>query len=190
MRVVVAITGASGSIYAKQLMEDLIESSQVSRVYVVLTDTAKEVIDYELKEEWQISEIENGEKVELLSNQDMFVSIASGSAAADAMVIVPCSMGMIGRIANGISNDLISRAADVMMKERRRLIVVPRETPMSIIHLQNMMALTSAGAVVLPATPSFYHHPKTIDELIVSVTDRILQQLGIDKQKSYHWQNG
>jgi 4-hydroxy-3-polyprenylbenzoate decarboxylase len=113
------------------------------------------------------------------ANDDMFAPPASGSAGWDAMVIVPCSMGCVGRIASGVSGDLIARAADVTLKEGRRLIVVPRETPLNLIHLRNMVALAEAGAVVLPASPSFYSHPADIDALCATVTDRILARLGL-----------
>lgn len=127
-------------------------------------------------------------KITVFDNDDFFTPVASGSAAADAMVIVPCSMGMVGRIACGVSNDLISRAADVMLKERLSLILVVRETPFSLIHLQNMVTLSAAGAVILPASPSFYHLPETIEQLVDSVVERILKQLSINNTNQYQWQ--
>lgn len=185
MNITIAITGASGTIYAVQLIKYLCTSEQVVGISLVITDNGKDVAAYELGEQWQ-QELAHP-KVKLYENNNLFTPIASGSALNDAMVIVPCSMGMVARIANGISDDLISRAADVTLKERGRLIVVPRESPLSLIHLRNMTALTEAGAVILPACPSFYHHPQSLEELTMSTVERILQQLQIKKIDSYQW---
>lgn len=185
MKITLAITGASGSIYAKRLAMKLIESSKVTLIYIVLSETAKKVSEYELGKDG-LYEVLQSEKVKELQNGDFFSPIASGSNCADAMIIVPCSMGMIGRVANGISNDLISRAADVMIKEEKKIIFVPRETPLSAIHLKNLTALKEAGATILPATPSFYSKPKTIDELIDTIVDRILTQIGV-QNNNYLW---
>jgi 4-hydroxy-3-polyprenylbenzoate decarboxylase len=125
-------------------------------------------------------------RVERFANDDMFSSPASGSARWDAMVVVPCSMGCVGRIAAGVSNDLIARAADVMLKEGRTLIVVPRETPLNLIHLRNLTTLAEAGAAIMPASPSFYSRPASLEEACRTVTDRILARLGLDTPR-YEW---
>ena len=174
MKVIVAITGASGAIYARRTLELLLQSEQVERIALILSDTAERVLEHE-----QVT-LPKSERIELYDNHEMFSSVASGSAAWDAMIIVPASMGTVGRTAAGISHTLIERAADVMLKERRRLIVVVRETPYSLIHLRNMTTLTEAGAIVLPASPSFYSHPTTIDEAVDTVVERIIAHTGID----------
>jgi 4-hydroxy-3-polyprenylbenzoate decarboxylase len=130
---------------------------------------------------------ETYENVTFLSSKDYFTPPASGSFRHDGMVIIPCSMGTLGRIANGISNDLTTRAADVCLKERRKLIVVARETPLNLIHLRNMVAVTEAGAIVLPAAPAFYHQPKTIEDLVDTVVARILQNLGVNHDLQPEW---
>lgn len=173
MKVIVAITGASGAIYARRTLEHLLTSEQVERIALILSDTARLVIDHE-KQTLPISE-----RIKLYDNHEMFSSVASGSAAWDAMVIVPASMGTVGRLAAGISQTLIERAADVMLKERRRLIVVPRETPYSLIHLRNMTTLTEDGAIILPASPSFYSQPETIEQAVDTVVERIIAHVGI-----------
>lgn len=184
MKITVAITGASGTIYAQRLISFLSQSPQVDSIYVVVTKSAEAVAQHETGSVWSPCDIP---KVTLYDNDDLFTPIASGSATADGMVVVPCSMGMVGRIAAGVSNDLISRAADVMLKERLPLILVPRETPLSLIHLRNMVTLTQAGAVILPAAPSFYHNPTTIEQVVDSIIERVLKQLKITKQDSYRW---
>lgn len=185
MKITVAITGASGTIYARRLIEFLSLSPEVANIYVVMTDNARDVARHEIGE-WRIDEVA---KVTIFDNSDFFTPIASGSAAADAMVIVPCSMGMAGRIAGGISDDLVSRAADVMLKERLPLIIVPRETPFSLIHLRNLTTIAQAGATILPASPSFYHNPTTVDSVVDSVVERIIKQLKLTKQDSYKWKS-
>lgn len=186
MKITVAITGASGTIYARRLIEFLANSEEVESIALVMTRSAQDVVQHELSEDWDIKGLA---KVVQYNIDDMFTPIASGSAAADAMVIVPCSMGMVGRIASGVSNDLVTRAADVMLKERLPLIVVPRETPLSLIHLKNLVVLTQAGAVILPAMPSFYHNPQSIEQLVDSVVERIIKQLKITKKDSYRWKS-
>lgn len=175
MRIVVAITGASGAIYARRTLELLLASGQVERIALILSDTAKQVVEHEHVQ------LPCDERVELYDNGELFSSVASGSAAWDAMVIVPASMGTVGRIASGVSQTLIERAADVMLKERRRLVVVVRETPYSLIHLRNMTTLTEAGAVVLPASPSFYSHPSTIEQAVDTVVERIIAHVGVEQ---------
>lgn len=185
MQILLAITGASGTIYAQGLARKLIAAEQVSQLMILLSDTAQKVTAYELSHQW-LAEFESNPKVKMLDNHDFFTSVASGSSAPDAMVILPCSMGMMARVAAGISNDLIARAADVMLKEGRKLIVAPRETPLSLIHLQNMVTLKQAGAVILPATPSFYSKPTTIEQLVNTVLERIIDQLQLGQEK-FSW---
>lgn len=180
MRVVVAITAASGAIYARQLLSSLIESGEVERIAVVYSANARAVVAHEGET------MPCSDKIEEYDNDNLFASPASGSARWDAMVVVPSSVGTIGRVASGVSQTLIERAADVMLKERRRLIFVVRETPYSLIHLRNMTALTEAGAVILPATPSFYSLPKDIEAVCQTVTERITAMLGIEG-KRYEW---
>lgn len=171
------MTGASGSIYARLLLKSLAtpaEGQQAPEVAVIFSDNAMQIWEYELKEKPQMPG-----SATIYSNDDFYAPFASGSSEWDTMIICPASMGMTGRIAAGISDDLISRAADVMLKERRRLILVPRETPYSLIHLRNMTLLTKAGATICPATPSFYSQPATIDELAMTVVERVLDLAAI-----------
>lgn len=173
MKIIVAITGASGAIYTRRTLEHLLESEQVERIALIMSDTAKQVIEHEGVT------LPVSERIERYDNHEMFSSVASGSAAWDAMIIVPASMGSVGRIAAGISQTLIERAADVMLKERRRLVIVVRETPYSLIHLRNMTTLTEAGAIILPASPSFYSNPETILQAVDTVVERIMAHAGI-----------
>lgn len=180
MKIIVAITGASGTIYARHVLEHLLRAEEVEQVALILSPTAHKVAEYEG------IELPQSEKIVIFDNQDMFAPTASGSAAYDAMVVVPASMGSIGRIAAGISSTLIERSADVMLKERRPLIIVPREAPYSLIHLRNMTSLCEAGALILPASPSFYSHPQSISDLVDSVVERIIAHLGV-KQEHFSW---
>ncbi len=180
MNVVVAITAASGSIYARQLLEALVASREVERVAVIYSTNGRAVAEHEGVT------MPESEKIEEFDNHNLFASPASGSARWDAMVVVPSSVGTIGRVASGVSQTLIERAADVMLKERRRLIFVVRETPYSLIHLRNMTTLTEAGAVILPATPSFYSLPKDIEALCQTVTERVTAMLGLAGER-YEW---
>ena len=180
MRVVVAITAASGAIYARQLLTSLVESDEVERIAVIYSANARAVVAHEGET------MPSSSKIEEYDNDNLFSSPASGSARWDAMVVVPSSVGTIGRVASGVSQTLIERSADVMLKERRRLIFVVRETPYSLIHLRNMTALTEAGAVILPATPSFYSLPKDIEAVCQTVTERITAMLGIEAAR-YEW---
>ena len=180
MKIIVAITAASGAIYARQLLDALIASGEVERIAVVYSTHARAVVEHEGVV------LPLSPKIVEFDNADMFASIASGSARWDAMVVVPSSVGTIGRVASGVSQTLIERAADVMLKERRRLIFVVRETPYSLIHLRNMTTLTEAGAVILPATPSFYSLTHDIEALCQTVTERITAMLGLEG-KRYEW---
>lgn len=180
MKVVVAVTAASGAIYARLLLRSLVASEQVERIALVYSENARAVAEYE-----GIAMPSDRKMVEY-SNSDLFASPASGSAAWDAMVVVPSSVGTVGRVAGGVSQTLIERAADVMLKERRRLIFVVREMPYSLIHLRNMAAVTEAGAVVVPASPSFYSKPSTVEELCRTVVERVVALLGV-KEEHYEW---
>jgi 4-hydroxy-3-polyprenylbenzoate decarboxylase len=175
-KIVLAITGASGSLYAKLMIEKLSAiQSQWSDLAVVMTENAKLVWQTELGER-------HFEKYPLkfFGTNDFMAPFASGSGQYDTMIIVPCSMGTLGRIATGVSSDLITRAADVILKERRKLICVLRETPYSLVHIRNMETITLAGGIVCPATPSFYSKPATIDEVALTVVDRVLDLAGFD----------
>ncbi len=175
-KIVVAVTGASGAIYAKRLLLKLSSlQNQISACSVVFSGTAKQIWTAELGETISVSDWFN-----VYDKTNFKAPFASGSAKYDTMIIIPASMGTLGRIASGVSNDLVTRAADVMLKERRRLILVPRETPYSLIHLRNMTTLTEAGAIICPASPSFYHNPQTIEELVDTVVDRVLDLAGFD----------
>lgn len=180
MKVIVAITAASGAIYARQLLEKLIQSDEVQQIAVIYSSNGRAVVAHENEV------IPLSDKIEVFDNNNLFASPASGSARWDAMVVVPSSVGTIGRVASGVSQTLIERAADVMLKERRQLIFVVRETPYSLIHLRNMTTLTEAGAIILPATPSFYSLPQNIEEVCQTVTERVTALLGIDGQR-YEW---
>lgn len=181
-RIVIAITGASGSVYAKLLIQKLLAiKNQWEELAVVMTDNAKQVWHTEIGDEsWKDF------PVKFYGSNDFNAPFASGSGRYNIMIIVPCSMGTLGRIAAGISNDLISRAADVVLKERRKLICVARETPYSLIHIRNMETITLAGGIICPATPSFYSQPKTIEEAAATVVDRVLDLSGFDIS-TYRW---
>lgn len=176
MKVIVAITAASGAIYARLVLEHLVRSTQVERIALIMSDNAPAVVEHE------VQVLPLSEKIERMDNHSMFASVASGSASWDAMIVVPSSMGTVGRVASGVSQTLIERAADVMLKERRRLIFVVRETPYSLIHLRNMTTLTEAGAIILPASPSFYSHPQSIEQAVLTVVERVLVLAGLKEQ--------
>lgn len=174
-KIVIAISGSSGSVYAKQLIESLVQKQDAVHTAIVMTDNA--IVNWELENgPWDASAI----PFKIYDNKDFMAPFASGSADYEAMIVCPCSMGMLGRIANGISNDLMTRAADVILKESRKLVLVPRETPLNLIHLKNMVKLTEAGAVICPAIPSFYSQPDSIDDVVRTVTDRALKLIGVD----------
>ena len=177
-----AVTGASGSIYASILFEKLRElKDQIEEVEVVFSSNALDIWKYELDEEFVLVY-----PFRVFEKDDFYAPFASGSSKYDTMIICPCSMGTLGRIASGVSDDLITRAADVMLKERRKLILVPRETPYSLIHLENMKNITLAGGIICPATPSFYSKPKTIEQAAETVIERILNLAGFDLA-SFEW---
>lgn len=181
-RIVLAITGASGSIYPYRLLARLHEiQAPVEEIAVIFSDTGRLIWKSEIGSEFHAE----GSAKEY-NNSSYFAPFASGSAQYDSMIICPSSMGTAGRIANGTSDDLICRTADVMLKERRRLIIVPREAPYNLIHIENMKKLTLAGAIICPASPSFYSNPATIDDLVLTVTDRILDLAGFDNN-GFRW---
>jgi 4-hydroxy-3-polyprenylbenzoate decarboxylase len=191
---VVAITGASGSVYGLRLISELLRSGE--RVSLILTSAGRQVLNHETELEWpaeikeqrlQVQEHFASIAVDCLAIDDFWAGAASGSAAADAMIVAPCSMGTVGRIAAGLSGNLLERAADVMLKERRDLILVPRETPFNAIHLQNLLRLSQSGAVILPAMPGFYHGPETIDDLVAFVVGKILDQLDVQHSLFTRW---
>lgn len=193
MHILLAITGASGAIYGLRLAEELLKAD--TRLTLVATASGQDVCRYEtgvsfeddaaamLKGRWNLPNC----SLAVRNASDLWAPEASGSAAPDAMVIAPCSMGTLARIAAGISGNLIERAADVMLKEGRPLLLVPRETPLSVIHLENMLKLSRAGAKIIPAMPGFYHQPQTMDDLIHFMVGKILDQLGIAHSLFKRW---
>ncbi len=192
-RLVVAITGASGAPYALRFLQEA--TRHYKEIYVALSDQALQVISLETGRTVNLRTLSaqtllgfDSDVIRFVDKRDYFSPPASGSFRHDGMVIVPCSMGTASRIAHGISDDLVTRAADVCLKERRKLILVPRETPWSLIHLRSLTLLAEAGATILPAAPGFYHKPKTIDDLVDFMVARILQQLGIDQTLMPQWQ--
>jgi flavin prenyltransferase len=175
-KIVVSVTGASGAIYSKILLDKLfVIKEQWSELAIVMTENAKLVWKTELD-----NEDYKNYNAKFYTQQDFMAPFASGSGKYDTMIIIPCSMGTLGRIASGISNDLITRAADVILKERRKLICVVRDTPYNLVHIRNMETLTLAGGIICPATPSFYSKPKTIEEVAATVVDRVLDLAGLD----------
>lgn len=181
-KIVVAISGSSGAIYAKLLLDKLaVLREQWEAMGVVLSDNAK--INWEL----EIGPVDfSVYPFDFYEKNDFYAPFASGSARYDTLIVCPCSMGMLARIATGISNDLVTRAADVMLKERRRLILVTRDTPLNLIHINNMKTVAEAGGIICPATPSFYSKPRTVDEVAATVVDRVLDLAGFEL-KSFRW---
>ncbi len=181
-KIIVAITGASGAVYAKVLLDKLVQlKDQWQELSVVISNNAKEV--------WQM-ELNNDDyknyPVQYFEKHDFTAPFASGSAKYNVMIITPCSMGTLGRIAGGVSDDLVTRAADVILKERRKLILMVRDTPYNLIHIKNMETVTLAGGIICPATPSFYSQPKTIEDVAATVVDRVLDLAGLDL-KTFRW---
>jgi flavin prenyltransferase len=200
-KIVVAIGGSSGSIYAKVLLDKLKTlGNQIEAVGVVMSENALLNWELELGEKFDREKYENTPKnaenteggyssvslFKFYEKMNFFAPFASGSARYDTMIVCPCSMGLLARIATGVSNDLVTRAADVVLKERRRLIIVPRDTPLSLIHLKNMTTLTEAGAIICPAMPSFYSRPTSFEALAATVIDRVLDLAGLELD-SYRW---
>ena len=195
-RITIGVTGASGAIYAQRLLDRLASNEAVERIELVMTQAGIRVVNEELGlnvagSDRRVVESFLGrdvEKVIVHSANDIGASIASGSHLSDAMVILPCSMGSLAAIAHGVTRDLVHRAADVIIKENRLLIIVPRETPLNAIHLENMLKLARMGVRIIPAMPSFYHFPKSIDDLIEHFTHRLLDHLGLPHQQETRWE--
>jgi 4-hydroxy-3-polyprenylbenzoate decarboxylase len=193
--VTVGVTGASGALLAQKALALLEADARVARIHLVVTETGQRLFAEELG-------ISSGDakqlparilgttskKIEVLPNKDVGASIASGSYEVDAMIVVPCSMGTLAAIANGVSDDLVARSADVMLKESRKLVLCIRDTPFNRIHLENMLRAQQAGAVIMPAVPSFYHQPKTIDDLVTQYVCRVLAQVGLPQDAMYRWE--
>jgi len=181
-KIIIGITGASGALYGKLLIDKLaMLHDQVAECGVIFSPNSIPVWEFELGT-FNSASI----PFRIYASTDFFAPMASGSSGFDTMIIAPCSMGTLGRIASGVSNDLMTRAADVMLKERRKLILLAREAPLSLIHIHNMELLTRAGAIICPASPSFYSHPETIDELAMTVVDRVLALAGFSFP-GYRW---
>lgn len=181
-KIIVGVTGASGSIYAKVLLNKLVLlKDQIEEVGIVFSDNARDVWEYELGNK-------DYEKLpfKVYGKNDFMAPFASGSARFGTMIVCPCSMGTLARIAQGISNDLITRSADVILKERRKLLLVTRDTPLSLIHLENMRSVTLAGAIIAPASPSFYSKPADFESLAATVVDRVLDLAGLENV-TYRW---
>ena len=181
-KIVIAVSGASGAIYARVLFDKLISlQSQIEAVGIIMSDNAKEVWKYELENDSYFDY-----PFKFYSKTDFTAPFASGSAQYDTMIICPCSMGTLGRIASGVSDDLTTRSADVILKERRKLILVVRETPYNLIHINNMKTVTEAGGIICPATPSFYSRPDSIEAVAATVIDRVVDLAGLNTS-SYRW---
>jgi 4-hydroxy-3-polyprenylbenzoate decarboxylase len=182
VKIAVTITGASGSVYAKVLLDKLVVcGDQYDEVSIVMSNNAKEIWKTELG-----NEDYNNYPFRYFDKYDFSAPFASGSAKYNVMIVAPCSMGTLGRIAHGVSDDLVTRAADVILKERRKLILMVRDTPYSLIHIKNMELVTLAGGIICPATPSFYSLPKTIEDVAATVVDRVLDLAGIDVN-TFRW---
>src|SRR5580700_12013336 len=195
--ITVGITGASGAVYAQAVLRLLDADPRVQHVFLVASDAGTRLIATELDvvatDAKKLPSLLVGtaaKKIECLPNKDIGASIASGSALVDGMVIIPCSAGALGSIAAGTAGDLLTRAADVCLKERRPLVLCLRETPLNRIHLENMLRVNDAGAVVMPAMPAFYYGPKTIDDLVEQYCCRVLAQLGLPQERQYRWKEG
>ena len=197
LTITVGVTGASGAIYAQTLLRLLDSDRRVAHVFLITTDAGLRLLATELgvvaaegKKLPSLLTHSPAKKIAYLPNKDIGASIASGSAASDAMVILPCSAGAIGSIASGISNDLLTRAADVCLKERRPLVLCLRETPLNRIHLENALRVHDAGATVMPAMPAFYYEPKTIADIVEQFCYRVLAQIGLTQKNQYRWKGG
>src|SRR5215467_13736337 len=192
--ITVGVTGASGALLAQKTLDFLERDGRVARVHLVVTETGQRLFAEEMGiaagDLKQLASRVLGRpttKIEVLPNKDVGASIASGSYEVDAMVVVPCSMGTLAAIANGTSDDLVARSADVMLKESRKLVLCIRDTPFNRIHLENMLRAQQAGTVIMPAVPSFYHQPKTIDDLVTQYVCRVLAQIGLPQDEMYRW---
>lgn len=187
-KIIVALTGASGSILAYKVVEQLLEAGH--EVHFIASTQGEKVMAYELERDYGdiLSDFKENKRFIVHANDQLFAPIASGSYPVDAMCIVPCSMGTMGKIAHGIADSLICRAADVTLKERRHLVLVVRETPLSSIHLENMLTLSRCGVSIVPPVPAYYNRPKTADEIATQSAARILKTLGIDSHNHVIWE--
>jgi len=192
--VTVGVTGASGAVLAQKALQTLDGDARVARVHLVVTETGQRLFAEELGiPSGDLKQLPSrilghpAAKIEILPNKDVGASIASGSYEVDSMLVIPCSMGTLASIAAGTSDDLVARAADVMLKEGRKLVLCVRDTPFSRIHLENMLRAQQAGAVVMPAIPAFYHQPKTIDDLVTQYVCRVLSQIDLPQEEMYRW---
>jgi 4-hydroxy-3-polyprenylbenzoate decarboxylase len=195
--ITVGITGASGAIYAQAVLRLLDSDPRVKRVFLISSDTGMrllatelEIVSSDVKKLPSLLTGTSAKKIEFLPNKDVGAVIASGSTVVDGMVVIPCSAGTLGSIAAGTAGDLLTRAADVCLKERRPLVLCLRETPLNRIHLENMLRVNDAGAIVMPAMPAFYYGPKTIDDLVEQFACRVLAQLSLPQEKQYRWKGG
>ena len=187
MNLVIGITGASGSCYARRLIEVLAAGDHACQI--IVSRAGKAVLAHEINEtpvDWPVA-LAGGEHLTLWENDNLFAPFCSGSSPPDAMVVVPCSMGTLGRIASGISENLLTRSADVCLKERRPLILAVRETPLNLIHIENMARVTRAGGIIMPASPGFYHRPKDLAGIVDHVVGKLLDTLGIPHQLFTKW---
>ncbi len=195
-RITIGVTGASGAIYARHLLGELERSADVERIDLVITQAGVRVVNEELgisvagTDRRVVRELlgRDSERVVVHSANDIGATIASGSYLSDAMVVLPCSMGSLAAIANGVTRDLVHRAADVIIKENRLLMLVPRETPLNVIHLENMLKLARMGVRIVPAMPGFYHFPQSIGDLIEHFTHRLLDHLGVSHEQRTRWE--
>jgi 4-hydroxy-3-polyprenylbenzoate decarboxylase len=192
--ITIGVTGASGAVLAQKTLTLLEDDPRVSRIHLVVTETGQRLFSEELG-------ITSGDlkklpsrilgrapkKLEVISNKDVGAPIASGSYEVDAMIVIPCTMGALASVASGMSDDLVARAGDVMLKERRKLVLCVRDTPFNRIHLQNMLRAQEAGAVIMPVVPAFYFKPKSIDEIVTQYVCRVLSQAGLPQEKMYRW---
>jgi 4-hydroxy-3-polyprenylbenzoate decarboxylase len=192
--ITIGVTGASGAIFAQKALMLLEEDPRVSRVYLVVTETGQRLFSEELGiTSGDLKKLpsrilgRNPKKTEPISNKDVGASIASGSYNVGAMIVIPCTMGALAAIANGTSEDLVARSADVMLKEGRKLVLCVRDTPLNRIHLENMLRAQQAGAVIMPVMPAFYFKPKSIDEIVTQYVCRVLAHAGLPQEKMYRW---
>jgi 4-hydroxy-3-polyprenylbenzoate decarboxylase len=195
--ITVGVTGASGAVYAQSVLRLLDSDPRIERVFLVASEAALRLLAMELgvvaAEGKKLPSLIVGaaaKKIEYLPNKDIGASIASGSALVDAMAVIPCSAGTLGSIAAGIADDLLTRAADVCLKERRPIVLCLRETPLNRVHLANMLRVHDAGATVMPAMPAFYYGPKSIGDIVEQFACRVLAQMGLPQEKQYQWQGG
>lgn len=192
--VTVGVTGASGAVLAQKTLSLLEADSRVAHIHLVVTEAGQRLFAEELGiASGDLKQLPHrllsrpATKIEVIPNKDIGAAIASGSYAVDAMIVVPCSMGTLAAIATGVSDDLVSRAADVMLKEGRKLVLCVRDTPFNRIHLENMLRAQQAGAVIMPAIPAFYSRPQTIEDLVTQYTCRVLAQIDLPQEKMYRW---